>query len=63
MKLKELKSILYSNRGCIQHCIVYDSSKDMDVEDGCTVEYAIEHYGDREVKHIEALNDDLIITI
>lgn len=63
MKLKELKTILYSNRGNIQFAIVYDSKLNADVESGCSIEYAIEKCGEKEVKHIEAFKDQLLITV
>ena len=54
MKLKDLKSIIFSKTGDIQWCIVYDICNNVDLEYGCSVEYAYEHYGDREVKRISA---------
>ena len=63
MKLKELKAILYSERGNIQPAIVYDSAKYADVESGCSVDYAVDKYGESEVKHIQAFENQLIITI
>lgn len=63
MKLKELSSILYSSRDNIQYCIVYDVKTNTDLENGCSVEYAIENYGEKEVKHLEAFVNQLLITV
>ena len=54
MKLKELKPIVFSVTGHIQTCIVYDRSNNVDIEYGCSVEYAYEHYGEREVHRVFA---------
>lgn len=63
MTLTSLKSILYSTRGTIQSCVVYDMDNNIDLLDGCSIEHAIQQYGEAEVKHIQAYNNDLIITI
>lgn len=54
MKVKDLKSVIFSQTGNIQLCIVYDIANNVDLENGCSVEYAYEHYGEREVKRISA---------
>lgn len=63
MKLKSLSTVLYSSRGSIQSAIVYDLSANKDLEHGCSVDYAVKHYGDSEVKQIQADNNYLVITI
>ena len=71
MKLKDLKSILYSDTGAIQWAIVYDHNKNEDLEKHCSIEFAVAHYGEYEVKRISACLDDsegftqrcLVITI
>lgn len=63
MKLKELKSILYSSRGSVQFAIVYDSETNTDLVNGCSIDYAVQTFGDKEVKHIEAFENQLLITI
>lgn len=63
MKLKELKAILYSSRGNIQFAIVYDMATNTDVENGCSIDYAVERYAEKEVKHIQAIDNQLVITI
>ena len=63
MKLKGLKSVLYSSRGSVQFVIVYDSEKDMDLENGCTAEAAIKNHGEKDVKRIQALDDLIVITV
>lgn len=63
MKLKVLQSVLYSTRDSIQFAIVYDSKSNIDIENGCSVECAIQQHGDKEVKHIQAFENQLVITI
>lgn len=69
MKLKDLKPILHSKTGAIQWAIVYDYDKHEDLEYGCSVEYAMIHYGECEVKRISSCYnfengfDYLVITI
>ena len=54
MKLKELKPVIYSRTGDIQSCIVYDSGSDIDLHYGCSVEYAYEVFGEREIKRVQS---------
>ena len=63
MKLKELKSILYSSRGSVQFAIVYDQEKNTDLASGCSIDYAVKEYGERELKRIEAFENQLLIII
>jgi hypothetical protein len=63
MKLKDLKPVLYSSRGAVQFAIVYDQEKNTDLENGCAIDYAVEKYGDRTVRHIEALENQLLVTV
>jgi hypothetical protein len=62
MKLKNLKSILKSNRGNIQFAILYDSKTNADIEQG-TIDNIVENYGEKEVVRIEAFESQLIITV
>lgn len=52
MKLRELKPVLRSETGNLQSCIVYDWNKSTDIAHGCSVEYAINNYGESEVRRI-----------
>lgn len=63
MKLRDLKSVLYSDRGCIQFAIVYDHERHADIAAGCSVEYAVKEFGDKEVKQIGAFENQLLITV
>lgn len=63
MTLKDMKSVLYSSRGNVQFAIVYDSEKNIDIENGCSIDYAVEKYGDLNVKRIEAYENQLLLTI
>ena len=58
MKLKELKPVIYSPTGDMQLCIVYDISNNVDIEYGCSVEYAYKHYGEREIRRISSVMED-----
>lgn len=62
MKLKNLKSVLYSNRGNIQFSILYESKSNTDIATGA-IEYIIENYGEKTVKHIEAFENQILITV
>lgn len=63
MKLKELRTVLYSNRAGVQFAIVYDSKTNTDIESGCSIDYAVKKHGDKEVIHIEAFENQLLITV
>lgn len=63
MKLKELKGIMYSPNGWIQCAIVYDLVANKILENGCSIEYAIENYGEKEIKNIQADEDCLVLKI
>lgn len=63
MKLKDLKAVLYSNRGYTQCAIIYDSKTNTDIENGCTIDYAVQKHGDKEVIRIEAFENQLLITV
>ena len=63
MKLCELKDILCSGRGSIQIAIVYDTETNKDIEVGCSIDYAVLEYGNREVKRIQAHSNYLVIWI
>ena len=63
IRLKDLKSILYSTRGNIQSAVVYDSEKNVDIVDGCSIDYVVKEYSESIVKRIEASNNQLIIIV
>lgn len=62
LTLNDLRGILYSNRGNVQFAIIWDSKTGRDIENGCTIEYAIKNYGKRVVTRIEASENNLVIT-
>ena len=43
--------------------IVYDTASCKDIESGCSVEYAIKQYGNKEVQQIQADGNYLVICI
>ena len=63
MKLKDLKSVLRSPVGDIQFSVVYDSKTNTDIESGCSIEFVVEKYGDREVTRIGAFKHMLVIIL
>ena len=58
MKLKDLAPVAYSLTGDIQSCVVYDFNENIVLETGCSIEYAIKHYGDRDLHRISSLYED-----
>lgn len=63
MKLGDLKPVLWSSHGNIAQAIVYDQETNEDLEYGCSVDYAVKNYADREVRRIHAYNNFLVITV
>lgn len=63
MKLKDLKSVLYSSIGSVQFTIVYDSKTNTVIENGCSIDFAVEKHGDKDVIHIGAFENKLLITV
>lgn len=61
MKLKELRSILYSSRGGVQMAVLYNRTHNKDIDSG-SVEYIAGHYPEIEVDQISAFEDYIIIT-
>lgn len=57
MKLKDLKNVLVSERGSIQSAIVYDCNKNVDLEVGCSLEYATSNYGEYDIIRIGSYYD------
>ena len=63
LKLKDLSRILRSGCGNIQYAVIWHEAECRELENGCSVEYAIKEYGERPVKRIGALDNNLIITV
>lgn len=63
MKIKDLKTIIYSKTGDFQFVIIYDLATNTDIANGCSMEYAVCHYGDKEVKRVSAYENNIVITI
>lgn len=61
MNLSELKDILKSGVGAVQFAIVYDMDEGECIASGCSVEYAVSHFGERNVKRISAHENYLVI--
>lgn len=63
MKLKDLESVLYSTRGSVQFAIVYDHEKNIDIANGCSIDYVVKEFGERELKRIEAFENQLLLIV
>ena len=61
--LKDYADIIYSTRDFVVFVIIYDATTKKDVLSDCTIEYAIEKYGEREVKRIIPKDNELVIII
>lgn len=62
MKLNDLKTILYSSRDNLQFAILYDIKTNEDIEKGA-IDYIVANYGEKEVIRIEAIKNNLVITV
>lgn len=62
MKLKELKTILYSSRDNVQFAVIYDSKTNVDIAEGA-IDNIVSDHGEKEVIRIEAYKNALIITV
>lgn len=63
MKIKDLTPVLYSTRGSVQFAVVYDQEQNCDIASGCSIDHAVKEYGERELKRIEAVGDQLLLTV
>lgn len=63
MKLKELKSILYSTHGGIQWATLWSTTTGEDIINGCSVDYAVKNYPEALVVRILAIDDTLVFEI
>lgn len=64
MKIKQLKKLIFSSRNNIQNVIIYNQSIDIDIASGNASDILNkEEYQDYIVQRIEAMNNDIIITI
>lgn len=63
MRLGELKSVLYSSIGDIQSVIIYSRTEHKEIKNGCSAEYAIKNYGEKELLQIQAANNDIVLII
>lgn len=63
MKLNELKGVLTSSMDKIQSAIIFSITERKDIVSGCSVEYAIKNYGEKELLQIQADNDSIVLTI
>ena len=50
MKIKDLAPIMSSKRGNVVFTTIYDTTTQIDLCSGASIEYAIEKYGEKEIK-------------
>lgn len=63
MQLKDLAPVLRSVTGGMQMAAVYDLDTAKDLADGCSVDYAVKHFGDYVLDRITAYGDYLVLTV
>ncbi len=63
MKLNELKNVLFSRVGDIQSVIIYSRTEHKEIKNGCSAEYAIKNYGEKELLRIQAANNSIVLII
>lgn len=63
MRLGELKSVLFSSIDNIQSVIIYSRTEHNEIENGCSAEYAIKNYGEKELLRIQAANNNIVLII
>lgn len=63
MKLKDLTSVLHSGEGNVQFAIVYDSKTNAVIENGCSIDFAVEKHGNKDIIRIGAVENQLLITV
>ena len=52
MKIKDLIPIMFSTRGNVVFTTVYDTTTQIDLCSGASIEYVIEKYGEKEIKQM-----------
>lgn len=62
-KLKDYADVLYSTRDFVVFVIIYDTATGEDILSDCTIECAIEKYGERKVKRLLPQDSKFIIYI
>ncbi len=63
MKVNDLKDVLFSSIGDIQSVIIYSKTEHKEIEYGCSAEYAINNYSDKELLRIQAANNYVVLII
>lgn len=63
MKVNELKGVLFSSIGYIQSVIIYSRTEHKEIINGCSAEYAIKNYGEKELLRIQAANNSIVLII
>lgn len=63
MKLKDLSPVLRSTTGAMQEAVVHDLDSAQDLAAGCSVDYAVKHYGEMELDRITAYGHCLVLSV
>lgn len=63
MKVNGLKSVLFSSIDNIQSVIIYSRTECKEIENGCSAEYAIKNYGEKDLLRIQATNNSIVLII
>lgn len=61
-KLKDYADVIFSTRDFVVFVVIYDTTTRKDIL-SCTIEYAIEEFGEKEVKRIIPEDNNLVIYI
>ena len=67
MKIKDLASVMSSTRGNVVFTTIYDTTTQIDLCSGASIEYAIEKYGEKEIKKMYPISycnhEEIVIEI
>ena len=63
MKVNDLKSVLFSSMDNIQSVIIYSRTEHKEIKNGCSAEYAIKNYGEKELFRVQAANNNVVLII
>lgn len=53
----------FSSIGDIQSVIIYSRTEHKEIKNGCSAEYAIKNYGEKELLRIQATNNSIVLII
>lgn len=62
-KLKDYADVIFSTRDFVVFVVIYDTTTRKDILSNCTIECAIEEFGEKEVKRIIPEDNKFIIYV